>query len=220
MGILHDADGWGLIFLAAVTAVRPARDLVKARRSVAPARKVADSAWPGLVLSAAFLANGISILAPSDQTSSGWRWLSWLAACLAIAAAIGLAAPGIVARRKAGLPWWRVWADITPPLAAAGPSGPVPTLGSQPVIEADARTLALIDRIEHSRFSTTRLSPGYDEEEVDDFLDKVIAVLSQGGQPDQGELRAARFTTTRLRPGYVVQDVDCFLQEIARDTMV
>jgi DivIVA domain-containing protein len=71
-------------------------------------------------------------------------------------------------------------------------------------------------RIEKATFSTTRLSTGYDEEEVDVFLDKVIAVLSEGGQPDQAELRSAHFTTTRLRPGYVMQDVDSFLHEIAR----
>jgi hypothetical protein len=85
---------------------------------------------------------------------------------LVIVGLASLAVPGIVSRRRDGVPWWR-----------------------------------------------------YDEEEVDVFLDKVIAVLSEGGQPAQAELRGAHFTTTRLRPGYVRQDVDGFLHEIARASL-
>jgi DivIVA domain-containing protein len=92
--------------------------------------------------------------------------------------------------------------------------------GPGPAIALDVRTSGLIGRIKKARFSTTRLSAGYDEEEVDIFLDKLIAVFSEGGQPDQGELRSARFTATRLRPGYVTQDVDSFLHEIAGATLV
>ena len=73
----------------------------------------------------------------------------------------------------------------------------------------------LIERIQNARFRTTRLGSGYDEEEVDDFLDKLVAMLSGGGRLDAAELSIVRFTTTRLRPGYVKQDVDAFLREIA-----
>jgi DivIVA domain-containing protein len=74
----------------------------------------------------------------------------------------------------------------------------------------------LIERIQNARFRTTRLGSGYDEEEVDDFLDKLVAMLSGGGRLDATELSSVRFSPTRLRPGYVKQDVDAFLLEIAR----
>jgi DivIVA domain-containing protein len=40
-----------------------------------------------------------------------------------------------------------------------------------------------IERIKNARFNATRLSAGYDEEEVGTFLDELIAILSEGGQP-------------------------------------
>lgn len=84
----------------------------------------------------------------------------------------------------------------------------------------DATTVDLIKRIKTATFGTTRLSTGYDEEEVDNFLDQLVAVLSEAGLPGQSELRNARFATTWLRPGYVRQDVDRLLQEIAQATLV
>jgi DivIVA domain-containing protein len=69
----------------------------------------------------------------------------------------------------------------------------------------------MIDRITNSKFNTTRLKPGYDEEEVDNFLDQVVAQLRAGGLP---EVRGARFSATLMRPGYVQQDVDDLLREI------
>jgi len=71
----------------------------------------------------------------------------------------------------------------------------------------------MIERIEKSQFSATRLKPGYDEEEVDKFLDSLVAALRRGELP---EVRGARFSATRLRPGYVEQDVDALLDEVAR----
>jgi DivIVA domain-containing protein len=77
------------------------------------------------------------------------------------------------------------------------------------------RYLDLIERIKNAQFRTTRWSPGYDEEEVDNFLDRVVATLRVSELPDQDELRNVQFATTRLRPGYVMQDVDGLLREIA-----
>jgi DivIVA domain-containing protein len=74
----------------------------------------------------------------------------------------------------------------------------------------------LIEQIQNARFQTTRLASGYDEEEVDAFLDKLVATLDDGGRLDAAELSVVRFSTTRLRPGYVKQDVDAFLREIAQ----
>lgn len=76
-------------------------------------------------------------------------------------------------------------------------------------------TNAIIDRIRNAMFRTTRLGTGYDEEQVDTFLDRAIETLRSGYSPN---VRGARFTTTRLRPGYVRADVDGLLQEIASFT--
>jgi DivIVA domain-containing protein len=74
--------------------------------------------------------------------------------------------------------------------------------------------LELIDRIRSSRFGTTRRR-GYDEEEVDEFLDRIMDNLIRG---ERGTLRQlageARFTTARLRPGYVMADVDSLLASV------
>jgi DivIVA domain-containing protein len=65
------------------------------------------------------------------------------------------------------------------------------------------------------RFSTTRLRPGYDMEEVDAFLDEIrdtfLGIREPLLAPD--EIRAKQFSTTRLRPGYDMEEVDAFLDE-------
>jgi DivIVA domain-containing protein len=74
----------------------------------------------------------------------------------------------------------------------------------------DDRTVAeaAIARIRGAKFRTTRWD-GYDADEVDDFLDEMIAQLGRG-EPVPG---APAFTRTRLRPGYRGADVDALLQE-------
>jgi DivIVA domain-containing protein len=79
----------------------------------------------------------------------------------------------------------------------------------------DPRYLDLIERIQNAKFRTTRLAPGYDEEEVDDLLDRVVATLRESDLPDPQELRNVQFTTRRLRPSYVMKDVDGLLHELA-----
>jgi DivIVA domain-containing protein len=81
----------------------------------------------------------------------------------------------------------------------------------------DVGAAGLIERIKNVQFSTTRLTPGYDKKEVDTFLDKLVAALSEQGQLDRSELHDIRFsTTTRLRPGYAIPDVDTFLERVAQ----
>jgi DivIVA domain-containing protein len=65
---------------------------------------------------------------------------------------------------------------------------------------------------------TTRFTrPGYEEENVDRFLDAVQATfLGLRSTPvTADEVRSAEFPTTRLRPGYDVREVDAFLDEVA-----
>jgi DivIVA domain-containing protein len=79
--------------------------------------------------------------------------------------------------------------------------------------EADGATLA--EWVEARKFSTTRLRPGYAEDEVDAFRnairDTFLGLREPSLTPD--EIRDKQFTTTRLRPGYEEEEVDAFLDE-------
>ena len=78
--------------------------------------------------------------------------------------------------------------------------------------------------IREKRFATTRLTTGYNEQEVDEFLDRAeytLEVLLQG-RPDRATLSSAevervQFATTRARPGYDPAQVDQFLDELAEE---
>ncbi|ASU82105.1 DivIVA domain-containing protein [Nocardiopsis gilva YIM 90087] len=78
--------------------------------------------------------------------------------------------------------------------------------------------------VRNKQFHVVRLRPGYNEEDVDDLLDRVEATLMalQGG-PQSGplitaeEVQAARFRSTRLSPGYNEDEVDDFLDVIVDD---
>jgi DivIVA domain-containing protein len=146
----------------------------------------------------------------SSLTLLGHRgpgWVSWLGLPLACVVLAMLVIPGIVFRRRARLPWWRFWTDGSSPAASSADLG-----DSEPVIVPDAA--ALIERIRTVTFGTTRLQPGYDEEEVDKFLDKLIADLGDDGRLHPDAVRDVTFSTTRLRPGYTEQEVDDFLDEV------
>src|SRR5215470_16221783 len=67
-----------------------------------------------------------------------------------------------------------------------------------------------------ARFSTTRLRPGYDMEQVDAFLDAVRDTFLGARHPPltAEEIRDKQFVTTRLRPGYDEEEVDAFLEDV------
>jgi DivIVA domain-containing protein len=78
---------------------------------------------------------------------------------------------------------------------------------------------AMISRIQNSFFRTTRRGNGYNEDEVDTFLDGIVKNLSEGRLPDPAALRVTAFTRTQpLRSGYVTEDVHALLNEIEHDT--
>jgi DivIVA domain-containing protein len=65
------------------------------------------------------------------------------------------------------------------------------------------------------KFTPVRLREGYDVEEVDVFVDRVMATVN--GQPVERpvtarEIRNAQFSPVRLREGYDVFEVDQFLE--------
>lgn len=74
------------------------------------------------------------------------------------------------------------------------------------------------DEVHEVRFTTVRLSEGYDENEVDAFLDQVALALSVREAGTQRmtveDVRNAQFATTRLREGYDMDEVDNFLDQI------
>ena len=68
--------------------------------------------------------------------------------------------------------------------------------------------------LERPRFTTTKLTEGYDMAAVDDAIDRVFAALAE---PTPSMTRAdvvnLRFTPTRLRQGYNMDEVDTWLDK-------
>nr|BFE87407.1 hypothetical protein GCM10020093_100080 [Planobispora longispora] len=113
-----------------------------------------------------------------------------------------------------------LWPHPPESLLADYPS-PEPLPADYPSPEPDGVTLAEREeqaiRVERVAFRAGRLGMGYDEGEVDEFLDRIVATLR--GTTDQpvtaAEVRAARFGTVMFKPGYAVSQVDGFLAEMA-----
>jgi DivIVA domain-containing protein len=72
---------------------------------------------------------------------------------------------------------------------------------------------AMISRIQNARFNTTWRG-GYDEEDVDKFLDFLVQIFSDGYSLHPQIVRKAAFQVAWLRPGYKQADVDAFLDEV------
>mgnify|MGYP001252819447 CR=1 FL=1 len=72
-------------------------------------------------------------------------------------------------------------------------------------------------RVEQVSFRSGRLGMGYSEEEVDAFLDRIVATLRRTtDEPLTAEdVRQVKFSTVLFRPGYAIGEVDEFLAEIA-----
>jgi DivIVA domain-containing protein len=74
----------------------------------------------------------------------------------------------------------------------------------------------LVDRMRNSRFETTWLG-GYEEEEVDKYLDRIACDLIVGEPGTMRQLPGeARFTMVRYRPAYVMAEVDDLLGSVER----
>ena len=75
---------------------------------------------------------------------------------------------------------------------------------------------ALIARIERASFGHTRFHDGYDERDVDRFLDAVVASLASSATPfTPTRIRDEVFGQTRLKAGYLIEDVDSFRRLLA-----
>jgi DivIVA domain-containing protein len=74
----------------------------------------------------------------------------------------------------------------------------------------------LIGLVRNVQFVTTRLTEGYDEEQVDVFLDRMIVALREH-RALAADVRGVRFATTRIRAGYSQSGVDAFLERLASE---
>ncbi|MCG5219028.1 DivIVA domain-containing protein [Streptosporangium sp. KLBMP 9127] len=87
----------------------------------------------------------------------------------------------------------------------------------EPAPAAETSLEAEAVKVERAAFRPGRLGMGYDEDEVDAFLDRIVATLR--GTTDQrvsaDDVRSATFSTVMLRAGYAVGDVDAFLTGVA-----
>jgi DivIVA domain-containing protein len=73
------------------------------------------------------------------------------------------------------------------------------------------------DDVLKTRFRSTKFRDGYDQDEVDDFLDRVVATLNEvpGAEPVIVEqVQAVKFTATKFREGYDQDEVDAFLDRV------
>lgn len=70
--------------------------------------------------------------------------------------------------------------------------------------------------VRNVRFAPSRMREGYDEAQVDAFLDRMLVELRER-RAMAGDARAARFATTRLRRGYDQSEVDGFLDHLATE---
>jgi DivIVA domain-containing protein len=193
MGIVTAIDSSVLIVLGVVSLSGPLRNLRRARSTL--------SMWSRLLVGAAFIVGGVA-----GFVDGGAKGVLWLLIPSYVAVLVGVLVPGILARRRHGIPWWRFWVSPARP--------PAPVEESADALDAPAGDL--IRRIEEAKFATTRLRAGYDQQEVDVFLDGLIATLRSGSQLDEEELRNSRFATAWLHPGYDIQEVHGLLREIAQ----
>jgi DivIVA domain-containing protein len=68
-----------------------------------------------------------------------------------------------------------------------------------------------------SRFTVVRLREAYDIAEVDGFLERIEAALSEGPRMTPDDVRGVRFKPVRVRPGYDMGEVDRFLDEVGAE---
>ncbi|MFC4535902.1 DivIVA domain-containing protein [Sphaerisporangium dianthi] len=108
-------------------------------------------------------------------------------------------------------------AGTPPPPPMAGPPGT--RISTQPGTGslAAAWLEEQATRVERVLFRPARLGAGYNEDEVDVFLDHVVATLRGTSEHalTAEQVRKATFSTVVFKTGYAVTQVDAFLAEVA-----
>lgn len=72
------------------------------------------------------------------------------------------------------------------------------------------------DAVLNAKFQATKFREGYDQDAVDDFLDRVVATLrGDAAVPlTAADIDAQRFPSTKFREGYDVDDVDDLMDRV------
>lgn len=188
MGI-RQVEGWEDLGLAACYVVIAARQLIAVRRGARA--KASSLEWMvfWLIGACAFIVTGTLFL----RLPHGLRGpVGWIPALVFFASPLAFVVPWIVRRR-------------------GNPPDDTSAVQPEQVTAPDDHAANLIARIENAKFSTKAVGLGYDERDVDKFLDGLVADLRRDGLIDPASLREVRFSRTRLRPGYAKADVDAFL---------
>jgi DivIVA domain-containing protein len=86
---------------------------------------------------------------------------------------------------------------------------------SESALDREVDGFVLAGWVETQVFSTTRLRPGYDINQVDDFLSAIRNTFLGIREPSltSEEIQVKQFTVTHLRPGYEQLEVDAVLDE-------
>jgi DivIVA domain-containing protein len=168
-------------------------------------------AWSDLRSSLTAVALGLStLLGTLDSRAGAFQWL----AGAPVYAVLSWGLVSWLRTRKAGKPDGGAGEDGSRPDASVSGEQRCPGMLSFPAVSASAAEVA--EWVDGTTFSTTRLRPGYVQEEVDVFLDTVrdafLGVRATALTSD--EVRNIRFATTRFRVGYDEEDVDTFLDHV------
>jgi DivIVA domain-containing protein len=207
---------WILIACGALLFLRLMVRLSRGRSSLTKpgARR---EAWSELRTSFTIVAFGLWVLAELGRRFHAF-WgpalnLVWLV--LILWEPVILQAASWIRTRRTGKPSGEIGGAAAAGMPGSAPDEQAAAAAAPPSVRY-ARAAELAEWIDRKRFSTTRLRPGYDEEEVDALLDDIRDTFLGSRQtpvtPD--EVVSTRFSRTRVRPGYVDTEVDAFLREL------
>jgi DivIVA domain-containing protein len=113
----------------------------------------------------------------------------------------------------------RLWHLVRPPLPAPLTAA---SQTSVPVSRRSPLDHLRPEDVRQVRFGSSTFREGYNQDEVDEFLDRVELRLRGAGGPEIQSLTAEdvvnqRFSATKFRPGYDQDDVDDFLDRIVTE---
>ena len=198
-----------VIVLGTIGATFPAARLTRGRTGGQPlAPDERREAWQSVLSSGLLVVTSLCQLMSLLTSSEFWPRAEIGAA---IALILYTVATWYGAARAEGLLGRAQAASPDPGVPPGSPRGPELL---EPEPGASGQQLA--EWVHRKQFSTTRLRPGYDEEEVDILLDKIRdTFLGTGVVPvTRQEIGSARFTRRYLRPGYDEEEVDSFLEQV------
>jgi len=104
------------------------------------------------------------------------------------------------------------------------PNGEDPS--GQTAAAGQTATMATADWVQDMKFQATKFREGYEQDEIDEYLDELVATLrawetsaATGGPPPHGvqtssDVRNKKFQGTKFREGYEQDEVDKFLDYV------